>query len=67
LDLAIAYTEIGRDSDAHAEALEVMRISPRYVLPSPEREPFSAVPFLGGEDKVLQRQLDTDLRKAGLK
>jgi adenylate cyclase len=67
LDLAIAYTEVGRDSDAHAEAAEVMRISPNYVLPALEKSPYSVVPFLAGKDKVLQRRFDGDLRKAGLK
>ncbi|MBV8053632.1 MAG: tetratricopeptide repeat protein [Deltaproteobacteria bacterium] len=67
LDLAIAYIEIGRDSDAHAEAAEVMRISPTYVLPALEKGSYSAVPFLAGKDKLLQRRFDADLRKAGLK
>ena len=67
LDLAIAYAELGRDRDAHAEAGEVMRISPSYVLPSPEKGPYSVVPYLAGDDTVLQRRFDSDLRKAGLK
>ncbi|MBV8360760.1 MAG: adenylate/guanylate cyclase domain-containing protein [Deltaproteobacteria bacterium] len=67
LDLAIAYTEIGRDSDAHAEVAEVMRISPTYVLPALEKGPYSAVAFLAGKDKLLQRRFDADLRRAGLK
>ena len=44
-----------------------MRISPGYVLPSPEKGPDSAVPFLAGKDFALQRRFDADLRKAGLK
>jgi tetratricopeptide (TPR) repeat protein len=67
LDLAIAYTELGRDRDAHAEAAEVMRISPSYVLPPLGKGPYSAVPFLAGKDMVLQRRFDNDLRRAGLK
>jgi adenylate cyclase len=67
LDLAIAYAELGRDRDAHAEAGEVMRINPSYVLPSPEKGPYSAVPYLAGNDTVLQRRFEADLRKAGLK
>jgi adenylate cyclase len=67
LDLAIAYAELGRDHDAHAEASEVMRISPGYVLPFPEKGPDSAVPFLAGKDLALQRRFDADLRRAGLK
>jgi adenylate cyclase len=67
LDLAIAYIEIGRDAVAHAEAAEVMRISPTYLLPSLEKEPYSVLPFMAGKDKVLQRRFDADLRKAGLK
>jgi len=67
LKLAIVYTELGRDREAHAEAAEVMKISPSYVLPSLEREPYSAVPFLAGSDLGLQRRYDRDLRRAGLK
>jgi hypothetical protein len=67
LALAIAYTELGRGSEARGEAGEVMRISPSYVLPSLEKAPYSAIPFLAGKDPVLQRRFDADLRKAGLK
>jgi adenylate cyclase len=67
LALAIAYTELGRGPEARAQASEVMRIDPSYTLPSLEKAPYSAVPFLAGKDLVLQRRFDADLRKAGLK
>jgi len=67
LDLAIAYTELDRDRDAHSEAAEIMRISPRYVLPSVEKEPYAVVPYLAGKDMALQRRFDRDLRRVGLK
>ena len=61
LDLAIAYTELGRDREAHAEAAEVMRINPGYVLPPREKGPDPT------KDSTLNRRFDADLRKAGLK
>ena len=65
LELAVAYVELGRDRDARAEAAEVMRVSPNYVLP--RQGTGSAVPGLAGTDRALQRRFDTDLRRAGLK
>jgi tetratricopeptide (TPR) repeat protein len=35
--LLAAYSEMGDDQDARAEAAEIMRISPHYALPAPER------------------------------
>ena len=67
LALAIAYMELGRGPEARAQASEVIRIDPSYTLPSLEKAPYSAVPFLAGKDLVLQRRFDGDLRKAGLK
>jgi adenylate cyclase len=59
VDLVIAYQELGRDEDARAEAAEVMRISPQFVVPPPENG------FL--KDMVLNKRYLGDLRKAGLK
>jgi adenylate cyclase len=63
LQLAVAYSELGRDRDARAEAAKVMTISPGYVL---EKEPYSVVPDLAGKDVALQQRFNADLRKAGL-
>ncbi len=67
LALAIAYTELGRGPEASAQASEVMRIDPSYVLPSLKKAPYSAISSLAGNDPVFQRRFDADLRKAGLK
>jgi tetratricopeptide (TPR) repeat protein len=58
LGLAIAYTELGRDQDARAEAAEVIRLNPHFTLPRPE---------LWNKNAAWGRRVDTDLRKAGLK
>jgi adenylate cyclase len=58
LGLAIAYTELGRDQDAQAEAAEVIRLNPHFTLPRPE---------LWNKDAAWARRADADLRKAGLK
>ena len=60
LRLAAAYSLLGREEEAHAEAAEVLRINPKFSL-----EHFSkTIPF--------KNQSDTDhlinaVRKAGLK
>ena len=59
LFLSIAYTELGRDHEARAEAAEVMRLNPHYILPAPEKWPL--------KDSMLARRQYADLRKAGLK
>ncbi len=38
IGLIVAYTELGRDEDARAEAAEIMRISPGFSLVPPERD-----------------------------
>jgi len=58
LGLAVAFTELGRDRDARAEAAEVIRLNPHFTLPRPE---------LFNKDAAWARRLDADLRKAGLK
>jgi len=59
LHLSIAYSELGRDSDARAQAEEVIRIIPQYRLLPPEKTPV--------KDLALAKRWDADLRKAGLK
>jgi TolB-like protein/Tfp pilus assembly protein PilF len=59
LNLIIAYRELGRDQEARAEVLEVMRISPQFVLPPPDTSWF--------KDVALNRRWEGELRKAGLK
>jgi adenylate cyclase len=60
VNLVYAYSELGRERDARAEAAEVLRISPRFSLEEMERMPANWHGPLG------QRYL-SDLRKAGLK
>jgi hypothetical protein len=48
---------MGRDQDARAEATEIMRISPHFVLAS--------MPTL--KDEARNKRFQSDLRKAGLK
>jgi adenylate cyclase len=59
LDLAVSYIELGREADARAEAAEILRISPQFVLADPKH---SMV-----KDLALAERRDADLRKAGLK
>jgi tetratricopeptide (TPR) repeat protein len=54
--LSIAYTELGRDPEAHAEAAEVRRLNPQFRVASK----------LPMKDSVLARRFDADLSKAGL-
>ena len=58
-NLAIAYIELGRETDARAEAAQVIRINPQFTLADPSK---SAV-----EDLALAQRYYADLRKAGLK
>jgi adenylate cyclase len=60
LELTVIYSELGREEEARAEAMEVLRINPHYSLEvarqiSPYKDP-----------AVLERTLAA-LRKAGLK
>jgi tetratricopeptide (TPR) repeat protein len=59
-NLVYAYSELGREQDARAEAAEVLRLSPRFSLEEVQRMPANWQGPLG------QRYL-SDLRKAGLK
>jgi adenylate cyclase len=59
LCLAAAYSELGREAEAQAEAAEVLRINPKFSLEvHKERTPIK-------DPAVLERQLAA-LRKAGL-
>jgi adenylate cyclase len=57
--LLAAYSEMGNDREARAEAAEIMRSSPHYALPPLERGLF--------KDPVLNERWDKSARKAGLK
>jgi adenylate cyclase len=59
INLIIAYEELGRDQDARADVPEVMRINPQFVLPPPETSWY--------KDVALNKRLEGELRKAGLK
>jgi adenylate cyclase len=57
LNLIEAYVELGREDDARAAAAEIMRMSPRFTLALLPRS----------RDAGLDKRLQDDLRKAGLK
>ena len=59
LDLAIIYSELGREEEARAEVVEVLRVSPSYSLAVMQKGPWK-------DPAVLERRLAA-LRKAGLK
>jgi adenylate cyclase len=58
LGLAVAYTELGRDQDAQAEAAEVIRLNPHFILHRPE---------FWNKNVAWGERVDADLRKAGLR
>jgi hypothetical protein len=60
--LIVAYSELGREQEAHAEAAEVMRLSPRFSLKQMQQG-FPGAPWQG----PLGQHSLADLRKAGLK
>ena len=53
-NLVIAYTELGREADARAEAAEVIRLNPRFS-------------WGANKDESVNRRYNDDMRKAGLK
>jgi TolB-like protein/DNA-binding winged helix-turn-helix (wHTH) protein/Flp pilus assembly protein TadD len=60
LTLAAVYSELGRDAEAHAEMVEVLRLNPKFSLEvHKQRMPIK-------DPIVLERQIAA-LRKAGLK
>ncbi len=60
LGLAATYSEFGRETEAQAEAVEVLRINPQYSLEMAKQR------FVFKDPAVLERELAA-LRKAGLK
>jgi adenylate cyclase len=60
VNLVYAYSELGRQQDARAEAAEVLRISPGFSLEEVGRMP-------GNWHGPLGQRYLSDLRKAGLK
>ena len=60
VNLVYAYSELGREQDARAEAAEVLRLSPQFSLEGVERIP-------GNWQGPLGQRYLSDLRKAGLK
>jgi adenylate cyclase len=57
LFMVVAYAELGHDRDAHAEAAEIMRISPHFGVAS----------ISNARNVVLDPHWVNDWRKAGLK
>jgi tetratricopeptide (TPR) repeat protein len=60
VNLLYAYSELGREQDARAEATEVLRISPKFSLEELER-------MHGNWHGPLGQRYLSDMRKAGLK
>jgi adenylate cyclase len=60
VNLVYAYSELGREQDARAEAAEVLRLSPQFSLEGVEKIP-------GNWQGPLGQRYLSDLRKAGLK
>ncbi|HJY83176.1 MAG TPA: tetratricopeptide repeat protein, partial [Candidatus Binatia bacterium] len=60
LHLAAAYSELGREAEARAEAAEVLRLNPQFSLEvMRQRAPYT--------EPAVRERLLTALRKAGLK
>jgi tetratricopeptide (TPR) repeat protein len=58
--LIVAYSELSRPAEARAEAVELLRVSPHFLVGTwKESAPF--------KDKAFVDRADADLRKAGLK
>jgi adenylate cyclase len=55
--LVVAYSELGRDADARAEAMELKRVDPSFTMRDADV----------GRDSTLKRLIFADLPKAGLK
>src|SRR5262249_50193266 len=58
--LAVAYSDLGRDEEARAEAAEVLRLSPNFSLEGMRQQ----LPF---KDPAQTERVIVALRKAGLK
>ena len=59
LDLAIIYSELGREAEARAELAEALRVSPSYSLAVAQKGPW--------KDPAMLERFVADLRRAGLK
>ena len=60
VNLAVIYSELGREEAARAEAAEVLRLNPKYSL-----EVLRQInPF---KDPAVNERMDAALRQAGLK
>src|SRR5262249_23524152 len=60
LNLAVVYSELGREEEARAEAAEVLRINPQWSLEIwKQRQPY--------KDPAMLERVFSALRKAGLK
>jgi adenylate cyclase len=55
--LTVAYSELGRNAEARAEAAEILRVNPQFALP----------PDNAGKNIASARRFNDDLRRAGLK
>jgi adenylate cyclase len=60
-ELTYAYSQLGRNKEARAEAAEVMRLNPRFSLEDSENAPG---PF---KDQTIWQQYLAAWRRAGLK
>jgi hypothetical protein len=56
--LLVAYSELGRDEDARAEAAKIVQENPRFAVTDVEKL---------NRDPAISRRVAGDLRKAGLK
>jgi adenylate cyclase len=65
VELAYAYSELGRQQDARAEAAEVLRVSPKFSVE--EFKQMLPGYFEGPSASPRAQRLLADLRKAGLK
>jgi adenylate cyclase len=59
MDLAVIYSELGREEEARAEVAEMLRVSPSYSLASVQNRPF--------KNPVVVERFVESLRRAGLK
>jgi TolB-like protein/class 3 adenylate cyclase/cytochrome c-type biogenesis protein CcmH/NrfG len=59
IHLAAAYSELGREEEARAEAAEILRLSPNFSL--------EVVRWEAQKDPVIRERLLAAMRKAGLK
>jgi len=60
LNLAVVYTELGRDAEARAEVAEVLQVAPKFSLEGLQQR-------LLYKDPAENERVLAALRKAGLK